>query len=480
MLLVLSALLLLLTACLANERPVRVVTATPGGAPTRVAAALAAPAASAPALNPLTGLLLPDLAVLDRRPLAVKISNAPDTVRPQAGLALADLVFEHYVEGGLTRFTAIYWTHTPSRLGSIRSARLIDLELTAMYGAILVYSGANEPIRQRIAASTFAARAYEGVTVGAPLYFRDPAIEAPHNLFAVPAQVWARAAADGVNDAPNLRALSFSTAFPSGGEPAPAVTVNYGPDEVRWVYDPIGGLYTRYVDGRLHTDADTGTPITAANVVVLYVPHRDDESIPVGEWNGVTIYSTEIQLWESGPALIVRGHKADGQPLTLQSITTGKPATHTLALAFDQPYAERTFAVPAQRVAFRLLASPDNPLQVEVYHSDSDTPFLRTTVTGTSTIEVEGARYDFTPARYLLLTAVHEPVLPLATLGGILLLAGILAGFLFPARVAWVRLWPDALGTGLEVAVEHLGWIAGDEHEVRQLARTLADHTDGG
>ncbi len=187
-----------------------------------------------------------------------------------------------------------------------------------------------------------------------------------------------------------------------------------------------------------------------------------------------------VHLLGGGPALIVRGHKADGQPLTLQSITTGKPATHTLALAFDQPYAERTFAVPAQRVAFRLLASPDNPLQVEVYHSDSDTPFLRTTVTGTSTIEVEGARYDFTPARYLLLTAVHEPVLPLATLGGILLLAGILAGFLFPARVAWVRLWPDAPGTGLEVAVEHLGWIAGDEHEVRQLARTLADHTDGG
>lgn|GEM_PF-1573572 len=311
-LLLLSVLLLLLTACLANERPVIVVTATPDSAPTRVAAALAAPAASAPALNPLTGLVLPDPAVLHRRPLAVKISNAPDSVRPQAGLALADLVFEHYVEGGLTRFTAIYWTHTPPRLGSIRSARLIDLELTAMYGAILVYSGANEPIRQRIAASTFAARAYEGVTVGEPLYFRDPAGEAPHNLFAVPAQVWARAAADGVNDAPNLRALAFSTTPSAGGQAAPAVTVDYGPDVVHWVYDAVNAVYVRSVDGVPHTDADTGAPITAANVVVLYVPHRDDETIPVGEWNGVPIYSTEIQLWESGPALIAR----DGVALT--------------------------------------------------------------------------------------------------------------------------------------------------------------------
>lgn len=309
----LSILLVLLTACVGSERPPIVITATPGNAPTRVAAALAAPAVSAPALNPLTGLALTDPAVLSRRPLAAKISNAPDSVRPQAGLALADLVFEHYVEGGLTRFTAIYWTHTPPRLGSIRSARLIDLELTAMYGAILVYSGANEPIRQRIAASSFAARAYEGVTVGEPLYFRDPTGEAPHNLFAVPAQVWARAAADGVNDAPNLHAFSFSATPPVGDEPAPAVTIDYGPDVVHWAYDAVSGLYTRSVDGVLHTDADTGAPITAANVVVLYVPHRDDESIPVGEWNGVPIYSTEIQLWTLGPALIIRdGVALDG------------------------------------------------------------------------------------------------------------------------------------------------------------------------
>ncbi|GAB4420812.1 MAG: hypothetical protein Kow00106_17480 [Anaerolineae bacterium] len=302
----LTALLVSLTACAVSERPLIVITATPDNAPTRVAAALAAPADSAPALNPLTGLTLPDPAALNRRPLAVKISNAPDSVRPQAGLALADLVFEHYVEGSLTRFTAIYWTHTPPRLGSIRSARLIDLELTAMYGAILVYSGANEPIRQRIAASDFAQRAYEGVTIGEPLYFRDPAGEAPHNLFAVPAQVWARAAADGINDAPDLRAFSFSAMPPAGGEAAPALTVDYGPDVVHWVYDAVSGLYTRSVDDLPHTDADTGDPITAANVVVLYVPHRDDESIPVGEWNGVPVYSTEIQLWTLGPALVVR------------------------------------------------------------------------------------------------------------------------------------------------------------------------------
>jgi hypothetical protein len=52
-----------------------------------------------PDVNPLTGLRVPDPAVLNRRPLAIKISNYPPVVRPQSGVDLADLVFEHYAEG---------------------------------------------------------------------------------------------------------------------------------------------------------------------------------------------------------------------------------------------------------------------------------------------------------------------------------------------------------------------------------------------
>ncbi|MFN2276422.1 MAG: DUF3048 domain-containing protein, partial [Candidatus Promineifilaceae bacterium] len=86
--------------------------------------------------NPLTGELVSDPANLQRRPLAVKLSNAPAVyTRPQSGLNDADLVFEHTTEGNLTRFTAIIYGKTPPRLGPVRSARLIDIELPAMYDA---------------------------------------------------------------------------------------------------------------------------------------------------------------------------------------------------------------------------------------------------------------------------------------------------------------------------------------------------------
>ncbi len=329
-------LLALLVGCQPGSKPPLIITATPASAPTRVAAA-AAQIAHPANVNPLTGLPVPDPAALARRPLAAKISNAPDSVRPQAGIGAADLVFEHYVEAGLTRFTAIFWTHTPPRVGSIRSARLIDLEIPAMYRALLVYSGASEPIRQRIAGLPFAPRAYEGVTTGAPLYFRDPSLDAPHNLFAVPAEVWARARADGLADPPDLRGMVFDPAPPGDGAPVAAVTVDYGPDVVQWAYDSLSGEYARRVDGDPHSDADSGAQVTAANVVILYAHHEDDQSIVEGEWNGTTFYSTEIALWTLGPATLIRnGVAVDGfwmrwaedAPLTLWA---DEEAAHPLA-----------------------------------------------------------------------------------------------------------------------------------------------------
>jgi len=263
-----------------------------------------------PGVNPLTGEKVSDPAVLNRRPLAVKISNAPDFVRPQAGIAAADLVFEHYVEGSLTRFTAIYWTTTPPRVGAIRSARLLDLEIPAMYGTLFAYSGASEPIRQRIAGLPFAPRAYEGITTGQPLYFRDTTIEAPHNMFIIPAEVWARAAEDGVNDPPaNLGGMVFSPTPPAADEQVSRLVVNYGPDVVQWDYDPETGRYWRTVDGDPHTDANTGEQVSAANVVLIYAHHQLDLSIVESEWQGAKSFSTEIQIWTLGPAVIFRDGK---------------------------------------------------------------------------------------------------------------------------------------------------------------------------
>ena len=72
--------------------------------------------------SPLTGLGVEDPELLTRRTMAVKVDNHWDA-RPQSGIGEAETVFELLVEGGLTRFIALYHTADPAAVGPVRSVR---------------------------------------------------------------------------------------------------------------------------------------------------------------------------------------------------------------------------------------------------------------------------------------------------------------------------------------------------------------------
>lgn len=58
--------------------------------------------------NPLTGLPVEDVNLLDLPALLVSISHFPVEARPQAGLSFAPWVFEIYITEGATRFLTVY------------------------------------------------------------------------------------------------------------------------------------------------------------------------------------------------------------------------------------------------------------------------------------------------------------------------------------------------------------------------------------
>src|SRR4030042_6449734 len=56
-------------------------------------------------IDPLTGLPVSDPALLDRRPIAVKINIVPrSSNRPPWGLSFADIVYDYYHNDGYSRF----------------------------------------------------------------------------------------------------------------------------------------------------------------------------------------------------------------------------------------------------------------------------------------------------------------------------------------------------------------------------------------
>jgi len=261
--------------------------------------------------NPLTGELVENPANLQRRPIAIKISNAPARyTRPQSGLNDADLVFEHTTEKNLTRFTAVFYGKTPEKIGPVRSARLIDLELPAMYDAALGYSGSSNGVAAKLKTADFKPRILYAWDKG---YYRsDENKPTEHTLYGNPYLLWETLSEKGQNIPPTFTSTNvFSEEVPEGGAPASAITIDHNWTLVNWRYDPSSGRYQRWADGEIHADGNTDEQVNAANVIVLSPFHAFDGNIceQANQDGTCAAQSVEIQLWGTGSAAVFR----DGQ-----------------------------------------------------------------------------------------------------------------------------------------------------------------------
>jgi hypothetical protein len=288
-------------------------TSTPTNSPTPTDTPSPTPTPNGPfsypeGINPLTGLPYPNEEARNRRNLIVKISNYPPVVRPQTNVNLADVVFEVEAEGGVTRFAAIFRSQLPEIVGSVRSARLLDLELIPMFQALLAYSGTSDPIQKLILTSPYVYQTFsplKGDNEDAG-FIRVPqegkAFE--HTLFLQPALLMEKATARGVNTPYKPFGFAFAEQPDPAGEPATDIFIDwYGQTDARWQYDEATGRYLRYTDGIIHTDAATGEQLWTDNLIIIEVPHnRRPDLFP----EGATYESLEIALWDQGRAYLVR------------------------------------------------------------------------------------------------------------------------------------------------------------------------------
>jgi hypothetical protein len=250
-------------------------------------------------------------AVLARRPLAVKVSNYPSFVRPQAGLNSADLVFEHYAESGATRFTAVFYGRDAELVGSIRSGRLIDLEIPVMYDAAFAYSGASGPIRLLVRDSAFFSRVISPDFAHGGFY-RIPQEDKPfeHTLFTDTAALRYILSERGEERAPALQNGMVFRAEPwQTGEPAQQLEILYRGTNVFWQYNQADGRYSRWTDGQPHLDANDDAQLKFANIIVLGAHHQETDIIEDAGGN----LSLQIQIWGEGPVSVFRnGRRLEG------------------------------------------------------------------------------------------------------------------------------------------------------------------------
>ncbi|MGD9374672.1 MAG: DUF3048 domain-containing protein, partial [Anaerolineae bacterium] len=260
---------------------------------------------------PLTGLEVSDPDLLERRPLAIKVQNAPIS-RPQYGLPQADIVYEHLSEAGITRFTAIYLCQEVEKIGSTRSARFIDLEIPAMYKSLMAFSGTSAGLYPKFLNADFYDREFcYGWGLHAEAFYRDlelrkQGVPIEHTLFADPAKIWEIADELDINQRQDLEGLHFDAAVPEGGEPATHIHIPYPHRNmiVDYVYDPDSGNYLRWDGNEKHVDAASGEQLTTTNVVVIYATHVDTDIYEDEPRRNHP--SVQIQLWGTGPAVVFR------------------------------------------------------------------------------------------------------------------------------------------------------------------------------
>ncbi|HTC81978.1 MAG TPA: DUF3048 domain-containing protein [Acidimicrobiia bacterium] len=234
----------------------------------------AVPAPPTMAASPLTGLPM-DIVRSKRPVLVVKIDNAPKA-RPQIGLNQADVVFEEGVEGGITRFAALFHSEESKPVGPVRSARSTDIKIvSAFHHPLFAYSGANALFQQYVAEAPLVD---VGVDKYPDRYHRDNGRSSPYNLFS-DTETLLDLAPDGSVPPPALFAFRSPGAAPSGPG-AHAVTharVWWQASkltEAIWDWDVTAKGWRRTQNGEAHVDG-AGRQVTPANVVVQFVSYHD-------------------------------------------------------------------------------------------------------------------------------------------------------------------------------------------------------------
>lgn len=314
------------------------------------------------ALNPLTGLPPADPALLNRRPLAIKVANYPRYMRPQSGLTLADQVFEYYIEEGLTRFIAVFYGNDSEWVGPVRSGRYFDEHIQRMYQAYLVFKFADPRELDYFRASDFADYLVTPTNGMCPpfrfLPERIQTVEEYNNSY-FNTVMWkdciTTSGAD--NTRPFLRNGYYSDPAPAGDLPGIKITTYYSVDSYHyWEYNPEQHLYYRNQeindarDGVEEfaplVDRVTGAQVSASNVVVLFVTHtfgnaydQEDEVFQIGLTG-----SGEAYVFRDGVGILAKWYRTNrDQPLLLTTLG-GSPIYMRPGITFYEVIGSRSYA----------------------------------------------------------------------------------------------------------------------------------------
>jgi hypothetical protein len=232
----------------------------------------------------------------DRPALAVKVENTPEA-QPLSGLDKADIVYEEVVEGGITRFIAVFNCQGAERVGPVRSGRTTDPKVLLQFSdhPLMAFSGGAPKVINLIRKSGVAA-----MTEGdpAPPFTRDDSREAPHNLFTDTGRLWVAGLKRAKGEPVPQAVFSYGEDVPKPSKKVSSATIAFPLTSAGWTWQ--GGAWVRSQNDSVMTLED-GTKVTVDNVVIQQVETTESDIVDVAGYP-----SPEVTMTGSGKAWLLR------------------------------------------------------------------------------------------------------------------------------------------------------------------------------
>ncbi|MEK7546336.1 MAG: DUF3048 domain-containing protein [Patescibacteria group bacterium] len=232
------------------------------------------------------------------RPLAVMVDNHPDA-RPQSGTAIADVVWEIPVEGGLTRNMLIFRSTEAEEIGPVRSARPYFLRWAREFDAVYAHVGGSDEALRELSSGKLGLDDANEFRFGAA-FRRDGRRSAPHNTYTSTASLRALIEKNGWTPETDYVDATLRGDLLASGTPASTARIAFVRNgevaEFRW--DAALGGYGLWRDGRLARDRD-GTLISPKTVVIM-----ETDIVPILDPQGKGLIG--LETLGSGKATVLR------------------------------------------------------------------------------------------------------------------------------------------------------------------------------
>lgn len=269
-----------------------------------------------PAADSINGLPADD-DLIDRRVVAVKIDNHPDA-RPHSNLHVADAVYEVLVEGGLTRFIALFHQSDTTYLGPVRSGRPTDASLVMPLNGPFQISGAQSWVRRLFSAADL----YMVYDTGATT-FRARSRVAPHNLYTSTELIRDYADSRDWPDEPPLPLFPYANDAPEPAEEATSIVFQFSDHAAStWVWDGEQYLHSYGTEPHITIDTDLVEQQVSTDMIVAveagrytaWDPAGRGQELPslrtTGEWpahifyDGGVVHATWFRETEADPVTL--------------------------------------------------------------------------------------------------------------------------------------------------------------------------------